>query len=121
MPAYQVWAPYPGSIATHIVNFLDTAFPAPIYIVFILLFGAYFLFRVLKINPWLSAAGALAFAFSSYNIIYIAAGHANQEFAISLFAPIIASVILIMRGKRLLGASLLALFLFSVNKSQSRK
>ncbi len=111
MPAYQVWAPYPGSIATHIVNFLDTAFPAPIYIVFILLFGAYFLFRVLKINPWLSAAGALAFTFSSYNIIYIAAGHANQEFAIALFAPIIASVILVMRGKRLLGASLLALFL----------
>ncbi|MDR3694093.1 YfhO family protein [Mucilaginibacter sp.] len=111
MPAFQIWAPYPGSIATHIVKFLDNVFPAPIYIIFLLLFGSYFLFIVLKVSPWLSAAGALAFTFSSYNIIYIAAGHANQEFAISLFAPIIASIILIINGKRLLGASLLALFL----------
>lgn len=111
MPAFQIWAPYSGSIATHIVNFLDTAFPAPIYIIFLLLFGSYFLFSVLKVNPWLAAAGALAFSFSSYNIIYIAAGHSNQEFAIALFAPIVASIILVTRGKYLLGASLLALFL----------
>jgi hypothetical protein len=111
MPAFQIWAPYPGSIATHIVNFLDTAFPTPIYIVFMLLFGSYFLFNVLKVDPWLSAAGALAFTFSSYNIIYIAAGHANQEFAIALFAPILASIILIKNGRHILGSSLLALFL----------
>ena len=111
MPVFQIWAPYSGSIATYIVNFLDTAFPSPIYIVFLLLFGSYFLFNVLKLNPWLAAAGALAFTFSSYNIIYVAAGHANQEFAIALFAPIIASILLVLRGKRLLGASLLALFL----------
>ena len=36
---------------------------------FLLLFGSYFLFCVLKLNPWLAAAGALAFTFSSYNII----------------------------------------------------
>lgn len=111
MPVFQIWAPYSGSMATYIVNFLDTAFPSPIYIVFLLLFGSYFLFNVLKLNPWLAAAGALAFTFSSYNIIYIAAGHANQEFAIALFAPIIASILLVLRRKRLLGASLLALFL----------
>lgn len=111
MPAYQIWAPYSGSITTHIVNLLDSAFPTPLYIVFLLLFGSYFLFSVLKLNPWLAAAGALAFTFSSYNIIYIAAGHANQEFAIALFAPIVACIILVLRGRHLLGASLLALFL----------
>jgi hypothetical protein len=111
MPTYQIWAPYSGSVATHAVKFLDTVFPAPIYIVFLLLFGAYFLFNVLKVNPWLAAAGALAFTFSSYNIIYISAGHSNQEFAIALFAPILASIIMVMRGRHLTGASLLALFL----------
>lgn len=111
MPAFQIWAPYSSSIATKIVNFLDTVFPSPIYIVFLLMFGSYFLFSVLKIDPWLGATGALAFTFSSYNIIYIAAGHANQEFAIALFAPIVASIIMILRGKKLMGASLLALFL----------
>jgi hypothetical protein len=111
MPVYQIWAPYSGNIATHVINLLGTIFPTPIDIVFLLLFGSYFLFWVLKLNPWLAAAGALAFTFSSYNIIYIAAGHANQEFAIALFAPIVASIILVIRGRNLLGASLLALFL----------
>jgi hypothetical protein len=111
MPAFQIWAPYSGSVATHVINFLDTAFPSPIYIVFMLMFGSYFLFNVLKLNPWLAATGALAFTFSSYNIIYIAAGHANQEFAIALFAPILASIILVKNGRYLLGGSLLALFL----------
>jgi hypothetical protein len=111
MPVFQIWAPYSDNIATHIIKAMDTAFPSPIYIVFLLLFGAYFLFCVLKLNPWLAAAAALAFTFSSYNIIYIAAGHVNQEFAIALFAPILASIILIMNGRFLLGSSLLALFL----------
>jgi hypothetical protein len=111
MPAYQIWAPYSDNIATHIINILGTVFPAPIDIVFLLLFGAYFLFCVLKLNPWLAAAGALAFTFSSYNIIYLVAGHVNQEFAIALFAPILAAVILTLRGRYILGSSLLALFL----------
>ncbi|MDB5152135.1 MAG: hypothetical protein JWR54_886 [Mucilaginibacter sp.] len=111
MPTYQIWAPYSGNIATHIIKFLGAVFPTPIDIVLLLLLGSYFLFCVLKLNPWLAAAGALAFTFSSYNIIYIAAGHANQEFAIALFAPILASILLIMYGRFLLGASLLALFL----------
>lgn len=111
MPAFQIWAPYSGSITTQIVKVLDSLFPSPLYIVFLLLFGSYFLFSVLELNPWLAATGALAFTFSSYNIIYIAAGHANQEFAIALFAPIIASILLVIRGRHLLGASLLALFL----------
>ncbi|HEY4193898.1 MAG TPA: hypothetical protein VGM63_00055, partial [Mucilaginibacter sp.] len=111
MPVFQIWAPYSDNIATHIIKVMDTVFPSPIYIVFLLLFGAYFLFSVLKLNPWLAAAAALAFTFSSYNIIYIAAGHVNQEFAIALFAPILASIILVMNGRFLLGSSLLALLL----------
>src|ERR1700733_12440153 len=103
MPAFQIWAPYSGSIATHVINFLDTAFPSPIYIVFMLMFGSYFLFNVLKLNPWLAATGALAFTFSSYNIIYLAVGHMNQEFAIALFAPILASIILVIRAKYITG------------------
>ena len=111
MPAYQIWAPWPNNIANQVINVLDHVFPSPIYIVLLLLFGGYFLFSVLKLNPWLAAAGALAFTFSSYNIIYIAAGHVNQELAIALFAPIVASIILVMNGRFILGSSLLALFL----------
>src|ERR1700709_2858790 len=64
MPAYQVWAPYSASVATWIIKGLINTFPNPIYAVLLLLFGAYFLFNVLRINPWLAAAGAIAFTFS---------------------------------------------------------
>lgn len=111
MPAFQIWAPYPDNITTHIVAALKSVFPNPIDTVLILLFGSYFLFCVLKLNPWLAAAGALAFTFSSYNIILLAAGHSNQAFAIAFFAPIIASVILTLRGNYLVGGSLTTLFL----------
>jgi hypothetical protein len=111
MPAYQIWAPYPNNIASAIVKGLIAVFPNPIYDVFLLLFGTYFLFCVLKLNPWLAAAGAIAFTFSSYNIILLVAGHSNQALAIAFFAPIIASVILTFRGRYILGSSLTALFL----------
>src|ERR1700760_1520971 len=110
MPAYQIWAPYPDNITTHVVTLLVNAFPNPLYTVFLLLFGSYFLFCVLKLNPWLAAAGSVAFTFSSYNIILLAAGHSNQAFAIAFFAPILASIILTLRGQYLTGGSLLALF-----------
>jgi len=111
MPTFQIWAPYPDNITTHIISGVKSIFPNPLDTVFLLLFGTYFLFCVLKLNPWLAGAGAIAFTFSSYNIILLSAGHSNQAFAIALFAPILASIILTFRGRYLLGGFLTALFL----------
>jgi hypothetical protein len=111
MPVFQIWAPYPDNITTHVISALKAIFPNPIDTVLILLFGTYFLFIVLKLNPWLAAAGAFAFAFSSYNIILLVAGHSNQAFAIAFFAPLIASILLTLRGKYLTGGALTALFM----------
>jgi len=111
MPAFQIWAPYSGNVTSHVIGVLKKVFPNPIDTVLLLMLGSYLLFCVLKVNPWLSAAGALAFTFSSYNIILMLAGHANQVFAIAFFAPILAGIILALRGKYLLGASLTAFFL----------
>jgi hypothetical protein len=111
MPAYQIWAPYPDNITTWVVKAVKGAFPNPVDTVLILLIGAYFLFCVLKLNPWLAAAGAIAFTFSSYNIILLAAGHSNQAFAVAFFAPLLGAIILTLRGKYLTGGALTALFL----------
>lgn len=111
MPAFQIWAPYPHNVTTWVVKAVTTAFPNPIYNVLILLFGTYFLFCVLKLNPWLAAGGAIAFTFSSYNIILLVAGHSNQAFAIAFFAPIIAGILLTLRGRFLTGGALTAFFL----------
>jgi len=111
MPTYQIWAPYKANLTSHIVDGINRTFPAPIGTVLLFLLGTYFLFIVLKVNPWLSAAGAVAFTFSSYNIILLVAGHSNQAFAIAFFGPILAGIILTLRGKHLLGFSVTALFL----------
>jgi hypothetical protein len=111
MPTYQIWAPYSSNIGSYLIDGITKGLPNPVGIVLVLMLGSYFLFSVLKLNPWLAAAGALAFTFSSYNIIYLVAGHANQELAIAFFAPILASVLLTLRGKYLTGSVLLALFL----------
>ncbi|HEX3384927.1 MAG TPA: hypothetical protein VHS53_07065, partial [Mucilaginibacter sp.] len=111
MPTYQLWAPYPHNIANYAVDAVAKVFPNPVGIILMLMLGSYFLFIVLRLNPWLAAAGALAFTFSTYNIIYVVVGHVNQEIAIAFFAPILASIILILRGRYWTGSALLALFL----------
>lgn len=111
MPSFQIWVSNSGSIANYVINTLKTVFPNPIDIVLCYLLGAYFLLSVLKMKPWLAAAGAVAFAFTSYNFIYIEAGHSNQAMAISFFAPVLGSILLTFRGRYLLGGLLTAFFL----------
>ncbi|WP_276345763.1 YfhO family protein [Daejeonella sp. JGW-45] len=111
MPSYQIWVQYPNNITTYVISFFKTIFPNPIDAVLLYLLGAYFLFCVLRMNPWLAAAGAIAFAFSSYNFQIIEAGHSNKAIAIAFFAPILAGIIMTFRRQYLAGAAVTALFL----------
>ncbi|MEO5910046.1 MAG: hypothetical protein ABIP95_04115 [Pelobium sp.] len=111
MPTYQIWLQYPKNITTHIITALKLTFPTPVDTVLIYLFATYFLLIVLGLSPWLAAAGALAFGFSSYNFIFLEAGHSNQAMAIAFFPAILGGVIMTLRGKYLLGASLTAFFI----------
>ena len=111
MPAFQIWVQYPNNVTTYVISFFKTAFPNPIDTVLLYLLGAYLLFCVLRMNPWLAAAGAIAFAFSSYNFQIIDAGHSNKAMAIAFFPPILAGIIMAFRRQYLIGAVLTALFL----------
>ncbi|MFD0940643.1 YfhO family protein [Pedobacter boryungensis] len=111
MPAYQIWVQYAYNGATYGIALITKALPNPVGTVLLLLIGAYFLFVTLKVNPWLAAAGAVAFAFTTYNFVLIATGHSNKALAIGFFAPIIAGLIITLRGRYWVGASLTALFL----------
>lgn len=111
MPAYQIWVQYAYNGATYGIALVTKALPNPVGTVLLLLVGAYFLLVTLKLNPWLAAAGAIAFAFTTYNFVLIATGHSNKALAIGFFAPIIAGILITFRGRLLLGASLTALFL----------
>ena len=111
MPAYQIWVSYPKNIGTHIMWFFRTIFPNPIDTILLYLLGAYLLFNVMRVKPWLAALGAIAIAFSSYNFIYIEAGHASKAYAIAFYAPVLAGILLAFRGKYLWGSAVLALSL----------
>jgi len=111
MPTYQIWYDHANNIASYIGPAIRKVFPPPADALLLFLLGGYFLFSVLKIRPWLAAIGAVALAFSSYNFMYIEAGHISKAYAISYMAPIIGAVILTYRGSRLWGPAILALFL----------
>ena len=72
-------------------------------ILFTYLLGFYFLLRVLKMKPLLAFLGSVAFAFTSYNIIIILAGHITKAYAIGYMAPVVAGLILTYRGNFVAG------------------
>ncbi len=113
MPAYQISMVTPSNnVTTFFENLFGLFFmPNPANMVFMYFLGFFILLLVLKVDPWLSIIGALAFGFSSYFFIIIEAGHNTKSLAIGYMAPVLAGIILCMRGKYLWGGALTALFM----------
>jgi hypothetical protein len=111
MPSYQVSVNYSDNLMIWVHKIIRLGFHLPIGMVIIYFLGFYFLLLVLRINPWLSIAGAIAFAFSSYFFIIFIPGHTSKAYAIGYMAPVLASVIMTYRGKYWQGAILTAFFL----------
>ncbi|MCF8226924.1 MAG: YfhO family protein [Bacteroidales bacterium] len=110
MPAYMISVKYKGNLLQHVNRALQLG-QRPGSQLFLLLLGAYILFVSLRVNPWLSIAGAIALAFSSYNFIILFAGHNTKVIAIAYAAPVLGGIFLTYRGKRILGAALTGIFL----------
>jgi len=111
MPAYQISTIYKGNILGYLDTFLTLGLPHPAGIVFLYFLGFFILLLVLKVDPWLSVAGSIAFAFSSFFFIILDVGHNSQAHAIAYMAPVLAGIILTLRRKYLLGGILTAIFL----------
>lgn len=114
MPGYQVTSSPSPSIYNKIRNitvlhFLD--YSRNIGIVFTYLLGFYIALIAIGVSPWLSLLGALAFGLGSYNIIIIEAGHITKAWALALFAPILAGMILTFKKKYVWGCILFTLTL----------
>lgn len=110
MPAYQISVKYKGNILKPFYNFLRIT-ETPVAPIILLMLGFYILLLVYRVNPWLAIAGAIAFAFSSYNFILLAAGHNTKTYALAYMAPMIGGIILAIRKNRLAGAALAAVCL----------
>ena len=111
MPAYQIKGNKSQNIFVYFARFLRFWLPyTTVAILFNYLFGFYILLRCFNVNKWLSAVGATAFAFASYNIIIIAVGHITKAYAIAYMAPIIGGVFLMYRKKYILGGIITLIF-----------
>ena len=105
MPGYLINTVFKGNKLRYLDRLLQAG-PRPVSFVFLYLIGFYLLLLAFRVNPWLAMAGSIAFAFSSYNFVILAAGHTSKAIAIGYMAPVLAGVYISFRGKRLLGAVL---------------
>ena len=110
MPSFFISTQYPNNFVKFIDNLLEFG-QRPASFVFLYLLGFYIALLLLGVNPWLSIVGAIAYAFSSYFFIIIAAGHNTKAIALAYMAPVIASIVYSYRKKLLLGMALAGLFL----------
>jgi hypothetical protein len=110
MPTYQISMSQPYNMLQYVEKAIQT-FPSPIYNLMLYLIGFYILLLAFKVNPWLAIVGAIAFAFASYNFIIIVAGHNSKAITIAYMAPLIGSVFMAFRSKRVVGSLLTAFFL----------
>lgn len=111
MPAYQIAVKWTANLLSLVDGAFHGFLPRPASFLFLYLLGMYVLLRILRVDPWLSVVGAMAFAFSSYFFVILPAGHTSKANAIGYMPLVFGALYLLYRGDKWTGASLLALFL----------
>jgi hypothetical protein len=105
MPNYQVMMEG-KSVMPDMVKILSLGLPKPINFFFLACICFYILCLVLKLRPVVAMLSSLAYAFSTYNIVIIAAGHDTQMLATAFMPLILAGLISIYEKKYWLGFAL---------------
>jgi hypothetical protein len=108
MPSYLINTRYPGDFSGIIHSILTFKMPALAGNIFITLLCAYILLITLGIRSWLAIVGAIAFAFTSYNIIILEAGHNTKSLTIAYIPLVLAGLIHALRKNVWIGAALFA-------------
>jgi hypothetical protein len=111
MPTYQL-APSYGS--TNTLSYFEKAYhlwlPDNVWYLFAYLLGFYILLRAFNFRQHLAALGSIVWAFSTYFLIIIAAGHLWKVMALAYLPPLIGGIVLAYRGKFLWGLAVTSIF-----------
>lgn len=110
MPAYLIGVDYKGALLKY-VDRLVFVTGSPAFEIFVTMLGFYILLLVMGVNPWLSIVGGIAYGFSTYFFVIIGAGHNSKIRTIAYVAPMIASMLVTLRGKYLRGLLFFSLLL----------
>ena len=117
MPTYQMAPSYKSTDKLSTMTKIYHLFlPENVWYVFAYLLGFYILLRAFDFRQHLAALGSIIWAFSTYFLIIIAAGHIWKVWALAYLPPMIAGIVLAYRGKYLWGFLLTAIFTaFEIN------
>ena len=111
MPTYQMAPAYgSGKVLDQVANAYHLWLPDYVWYLFAYLLGFYILLRAFDFRQMLAALGSIVWAFSTYFLIIIAAGHYWKVMALAYLPPMIAGIVLAYRGKYLWGFVVTAIF-----------
>ncbi len=111
MPTTQISLIHPGNfLGRAIMNFVNW-FPSPGGMVLLHLICFYIMALFFRVNRWVAVIGAFAFAFASYEIIILQAGHNSKSLAVAFMAPVVGALYMAYRHKPWLGVGLSAFFM----------
>ncbi len=113
MPTFQL---APSYESTDVLSKAENAYhlwlPENVWYVFAYLLGFYILLRAFDFRWYLAAMGSILWAFSTYFLIIIAAGHIWKVWALAYLPPLIAGLVLAyVRRRYLWGLVVTALFM----------
>ncbi len=126
MPAYMIAFDYPYTFVGRSVDFVLNLIPRPVNLLFITMISMYLLLLVIgrgnaddeaahqgesgSSRRWLAATGAVAYAFGTYLLLAVEAGHVSKVWAFAYAPGVLAGVILALRGRYWVGAAITAFF-----------
>lgn len=110
MPAYQIDVYNNTNLLHEVDRALQLWFPGVVGYFLLLFLGFYILMLCMKVDPWLAIIGAVAYAFSSYFIIIVEAGHNTKVHALAYAPAVLGGFIMLLRGNMWLGAAIFTLF-----------
>ncbi|MCO5236515.1 MAG: YfhO family protein [Chitinophagaceae bacterium] len=109
MPAYQV-AMDANSYLPNLHNVFTLWMPKPIGFFFLACISFYLLSCVVGARPVLGILGGLAFAYASFNVLFVATGHDTKMWTLSYMPGLLAGLLLIYQHKYLTGLAVTAIF-----------
>lgn len=111
MPTTQISVVYSYNIASEIKSFFLRMLPPPAGQVLLHLLCFYIMALFLRIKPLIGMLGAFAFAFASYEIVILSAGHNTKAIAVAFMPAVVGAFVYAFRDNWKWGALWSSLFL----------
>lgn len=117
MPTYQIKAEYPNNWSAYLFSSITYMFGYdryPMTSLWLMMTCFFLMLLTFGINVWASAVVAIAYGFTTYNLIGIETGHANKVWSL-MYAPIILAGIRLAFDKKYLSAAVVTVLGLAIN------